>query len=120
MGKMQGRSRGANDPLTRQPIGGRYKHGGLRLGEMERDALIAHGASKLLIERLMKSSDEYKTTYCTNCNNLSTDFNVNSNICKICSTIGSLVSVTHSRVFLIFQNFLNAMGVNVQNFLKHI
>jgi hypothetical protein len=57
--KINYRARGPNTNLTRQPVQGRANDGGLRIGEMERDGVLAHGMSYFLNESFMIRGDEY-------------------------------------------------------------
>ncbi|KAK2964272.1 putative DNA-directed RNA polymerase I subunit RPA2 [Blattamonas nauphoetae] len=68
--KYQVRTTGPINPLTHQPIKGRKLGGGIRLGEMERDSLLAHGVSFLLQDRLMHCSDETEAYMCQKCGSL--------------------------------------------------
>lgn len=65
--KIHSRARGLTLNLTRQAPEGRSRDGGGRLGEMERDALIAHGIALFLKERLMECADAYSTYICGKC-----------------------------------------------------
>ena len=57
--KMFSRSTGPLQHLTNQPAAGRANKGGLRIGEMERDSIIAHGSANFLQESMLKRSDDY-------------------------------------------------------------
>lgn len=77
------RSRGPVTKLTRQPLEGRIKSGGLRFGEMERDCLLAHGASNLLKDRLFYNSDLYRIHVCDLCGLIAqADTEHNRYLCK--------------------------------------
>ena len=62
--KINFRSRGPNTNLTRQPVQGRANDGGLRIGEMERDGVIAHGATRFLQESMLVRGDNYYMAIC--------------------------------------------------------
>ncbi|KAI9673312.1 MAG: DNA-directed RNA polymerase III core subunit ret1 [Trizodia sp. TS-e1964] len=87
--KMHSRARGPRAILTRQPTEGRSRDGGLRLGEMERDCLIAYGASQLLLERLMLSSDAHEVDICGNCGLMGY-----LNWCQTCRSSKDVVKMT--------------------------
>ena len=65
--KYQVRTTGPVVPTTGQPIKGRKRGGGIRVGEMERDALLAHGTAFLLQDRLLNCSDYSRTWICRTC-----------------------------------------------------
>jgi DNA-directed RNA polymerase II subunit RPB2 len=62
--KVNFRATGPRTQLTRQPVSGRANDGGLRIGEMERDAIISHGATDFLRESMLVRGDQYYMAVC--------------------------------------------------------
>jgi DNA-directed RNA polymerase II subunit RPB2 len=65
--KAFGKSTGPRQVLTRQPVAGRSKDGGLRFGEMECDCIVAHGGTATLKDALHERSDSFHTVVCKGC-----------------------------------------------------
>jgi DNA-directed RNA polymerase II subunit RPB2 len=85
--KQHSRSFGPMVNLTRQPLEGRSKDGGLRFGEMERDCMCSHGASKFTRDRIYKASDAYSVHVCKKCGLIAV-YNDQKHI-HVCNTCGN-------------------------------
>jgi len=84
--KIHSRARGKVQGLTRQPLEGRGRDGGLRFGEMERDCMISHGAAGFLKDRLFTNSDKYRIHVCDACGMIAiADLTKKDFACKACT-----------------------------------
>ncbi|MEM4719294.1 MAG: DNA-directed RNA polymerase subunit B'' [Candidatus Pacearchaeota archaeon] len=114
---LHARSTGKIALLTRQPIEGRAKGGGLRLGEMEQQALVGHGASLLLKERY--SSDRTIINVCTKCGSLGIEDEIRKK--KYCPSCGSIQiePVDISYAFKLLIDELQSMHIKTKFELKN-
>lgn len=108
--KLHARASGRIQLLTRQPIEGRSKGGGLRLGEMEKDCFVAHGASLLLKERF--DSDRSVVHVCESCGMLAVyDSMKGKAYCTKCGANVDVASVELSYAFKLLLDELRALGI---------
>jgi DNA-directed RNA polymerase subunit B' len=115
--KLHARASGRIQLLTRQPIEGRSKGGGLRLGEMEKDCLVAHGASLLLKERF--DSDKTVIYVCEECGLLAVNDSFrNRQYCTRCGENVDISAVELSYAFKLLLDELKSMNINPKLMLE--
>jgi DNA-directed RNA polymerase beta subunit len=110
--KAHSRSIGPMVNLTRQPAEGRSRDGGLRFGEMERDCMVSHGASRFTRGRMYDASDKYSVHVCRKCG-LIASYNDKMHI-HLCLTCGNRADFAYVEIpyacKLLFQE-LNTMNI---------
>ncbi|KAF6155823.1 hypothetical protein GIB67_039154 [Kingdonia uniflora] len=120
--KVKFRNTGPVHPLTRQPVVDRKRFGGIKFGEMERDCLLAHGASANLYERLFTLSDFSHMHVCRKCSNLtnvilrtlSGGAKIRGPYCRICESAEEIVKVNVPYGAKLLCQELFSMGICVK------
>ncbi|XP_067277472.1 DNA-directed RNA polymerase I subunit RPA2 [Pseudorasbora parva] len=123
--KFQVRTTGSRDKVTNQPLGGRNVQGGIRFGEMERDALLAHGTSFLLHDRLFNCSDRSLAQVCMDCGSMLSPLlekppphwsatRHRKTICLLCNKSDSIENISVPYVFRYFLSELAAMNIKIK------
>ncbi len=116
--KIHARARGPIQLLTRQPTEGRAKEGGLRLGEMEKDTFVAHGASLLLKERF--DADGTVVPICESCGMVAVhDKFRNKLYCPICGDNVEINFIEVSYAFKLLLDELKSLTVHPKLILKN-
>lgn len=107
--------RGPTSALTKQPLDGKNNNGGLRIGEMEKDVLAAHGTMRALNDKLYEDSDAFTIYICRNCGNKAI-VNEKKNIykCNYCKDNADIAKVPSSWASNLFTSMNSAMNVKMK------
>lgn len=105
---------GPRETLTRQPVEGRKRGGGFRMGEMETWCGISHGASSFLIDRLVNNSDGYEKYVCNYCGNTAiASLKTKRFECKRCEQNTAISKIRVPYAFKLLQQELMACCIGV-------
>ncbi|OLD33493.1 MAG: DNA-directed RNA polymerase subunit B [Thaumarchaeota archaeon 13_1_40CM_2_39_13_2] len=117
--KIHARARGQVQMLTKQPTEGRARGGGLRFGEMERDCLIAYGASMMLKDRLLDESDKADIYVCERCGLVSYyDIKQRRFVCRVCGDKAKVTSVSVAYAFKLLLQEMMSLDVAPRLLIK--
>ena len=117
--KIHARARGQVQMLTKQPTEGRARGGGLRFGEMERDCLIAYGASMILKDRLLDESDKADIFVCERCGLVAYhDVKQRKYVCRVCGDKAKVSSVSVAYAFKLLLQEMQSLNVAPRLLIK--
>jgi DNA-directed RNA polymerase subunit B len=117
--KIHARARGQVQMLTKQPTEGRARGGGLRFGEMERDCLIAYGASMMLKDRLLDESDKADIYICERCGLVSYyDIKQRKFVCRVCGDKAKVTSISVAYAFKLLLQEMMSLDVAPRLLIK--
>jgi len=117
--KIHARARGQVQMLTKQPTEGRARGGGLRFGEMERDCIIAYGASMILKDRLLDESDKADIFVCERCGLVAYhDIKQRRFYCRVCVDKGKVSSVSVAYAFKLLLQEMSSLAIAPRLLIK--
>jgi len=111
---------GPTSSMTRHPIGGRAHDGGQRMGEMEKDTIVAHGAANVIVEKLKNDCDRFAVYICRRCGQYATAIQRNKDgtfrkyVCNVCNDLADIAQVNTGWSNKLFMQEIQSLGVKLK------
>ena len=105
---------GPTDIITRQPLDGKAKQGGLRISELQRDVLLAQGCARFFSEKFFTDSDDFEVYYCRCGNEGIVNHALGIYECQECGDDADISAIYCSWSSKQFKKEINAMHVGTR------